>query len=214
MPLVLVSITIPAQKRQKWDVKSRMGYLAGYEPYSSGYLIWFPSMKQLGKAHDMIFHEELIMLAMPVLYGNEEVGVLVPAVVEVKPTTPENTRLTIHISPHPKPTLSNAHEASRLVVNVPDYPYGTMRSRRVCNNLQINMMMMMMDEDIEGDLGVFSATLKDPNITEALNMQGDEGFAWEVAQQSEWENMVKFDVFRPPAEPPPGMKVSKTGTVC
>jgi hypothetical protein len=26
--------------------------------------------------------------------------------------------------------------------------------------------------------------------------------------------MVKFDVFGPPAEPPPGMKVLKTGTVC
>jgi hypothetical protein len=38
------SIAVPSQKHQKWDSKSKMGYMVGYEPYPSGYLVWFPGM--------------------------------------------------------------------------------------------------------------------------------------------------------------------------
>jgi hypothetical protein len=75
--------------------------------------------------------------------------------------------------------------------------------------------MALADEHVKEALGgAFSATSKDPTITEALNMPGDEGRAWEAARQAEWDNMQKFEVFGPLAEPPPGTKVLKTGTVC
>jgi hypothetical protein len=110
----LVSVVIPTQKRPKWDEKSRMGYLAGYEPYSSGYLIWFPGMRKLEKACDVIFHEESVAPVTPVLYSDEEIPMAMttceglvspPAAPEVKQVVPENTRLTICILPHPKPAL-------------------------------------------------------------------------------------------------------------
>jgi hypothetical protein len=75
-------------------------------------------------------------------------------------------------------------------------------------------MVLTVEEVKEVVGGAFSATSKDPTITEALNMPGDKGRAWEAARQAEWDNMVKFDVFSPPMEPPPGTKVLKTGTVC
>jgi hypothetical protein len=214
-----VSVAIPAQKRQKWDVKSKMGYLAGYEPYSSGYLIWFPGAKKLEKAHDVIFHEESVMPAMPILYSDEDLVVTqtaatpVPAASDKKQNVPESTRLTIRIPPRARPASTDTNPVSRLISNVPDYPQGTTRSGRMCETLQINMMVMT-DEDVEIDPGVFSATSNDPTITEALNMPGDEGRAWEAARQAEWQNMLKHEVFGPPAEPPPGTKVLKTGTVC
>jgi hypothetical protein len=77
---------------------------------------------------------------------------------------------------------------------------------------RINMMLV---EENEEDLpGAFSVNSKDPTITEALSMPGAEGHAWEAACQAEWENMVKFDVFSPLAEPLPSTKVLKMGTVC
>jgi hypothetical protein len=66
----------------------------------------------------------------------------------------------------------------------------------------------------EEEFRVFSATSKDPTIAEALAMPGDEGQAWEMARQAEWDNIVKFEVFGRPAEPPPGTRVLKMGTVC
>ena len=37
-----VSIAVPKEKCKKWDDRSRMGYMVGYEPYPSSYLIWYP----------------------------------------------------------------------------------------------------------------------------------------------------------------------------
>jgi hypothetical protein len=79
---------------------------------------------------------------------------------------------------------------------------------------QARISIALEDGDDDGDLGMFSATSKDPTIAEALSMPGEEGRAWEAARQAEWDNMIKFDVFGPPTEPPPGTKVLKTGTVC
>jgi hypothetical protein len=35
----LVSIAVLAQKRQKWDRKSKLGYFIGYDTYSTSYLV-------------------------------------------------------------------------------------------------------------------------------------------------------------------------------
>jgi hypothetical protein len=45
-----VSVAIPLQKRKKWDSRSKMGYMVGYEPYLSGHLIWYPGSKRTEKA--------------------------------------------------------------------------------------------------------------------------------------------------------------------
>ena len=37
-----VSVVVPKEKCKKWDDWSRMGYMVGYEPHPSGYLIWYP----------------------------------------------------------------------------------------------------------------------------------------------------------------------------
>jgi hypothetical protein len=73
---------------------------------------------------------------------------------------------------------------------------------------------MIGEEDCGDDPGMFSATSKDLTIAEALSMLGEEGHAWEAMCQAEWENMIKHNVFGPPAELPPGTRVLKTGTVC
>ena len=49
-----------------------MGYMVGYKLYSSGYLIWYPGLKQVNKARDVLFHEEAIAPAMPTLYGDDD----------------------------------------------------------------------------------------------------------------------------------------------
>jgi hypothetical protein len=79
---------------------------------------------------------------------------------------------------------------------------------------QPRINLALEDGDDNGNLGMFLVTSKDPMIAEVLSMPGEEGRTWEAVHQAEWDNMVKFDVFGPPAEPPPRMKVLKTGTVC
>ena len=66
-----VSIAVPKEKRKKWDNQSRMGYMVGYEPYLSGYLIWYPRAQCMEKARDVFFHEDTISPAVPMLYGND-----------------------------------------------------------------------------------------------------------------------------------------------
>ena len=36
-----------------------------YEPYLSGYWIWYPGMNHIEKAQDVIFHEDTIAMAIP-----------------------------------------------------------------------------------------------------------------------------------------------------
>jgi hypothetical protein len=194
--------------------------MVGYDTYSTGYLVWYPGSRRLEKARDIFFHEEAITPAKPVLYGDdsplaksdEKSAVPLPSAAITQAPSVENTRLTIRIPPRPKQPPSEENEPSRLVSSVPDFPRGTTRSGKVRDEGMINMVLA---EESEDDLpGAFSVTSKDPTITEALSMPGAEGRAWEAARQAEWENMVKFDVFSAPAEPPPGTKVLKTGTVC
>jgi hypothetical protein len=59
------------QKCQKWDLKSKRGYMVEYEPYSTRYLIWFPGSKRIEKACDMIFHEDTVALVTLILYKDE-----------------------------------------------------------------------------------------------------------------------------------------------
>ena len=61
---------------------------------------------------------------------------------------------------------------------------------------------------------IYAAVSRDPTISEALNMPGEEGKAWEEARQAKWRNMKKHSVFGEPEKPPLGTKVLKTGTVC
>ena len=49
-----VSVVVPKEKQKKWEECSCMGYMVGYEPYSSGYLIWYPGLKQVNKARDVL----------------------------------------------------------------------------------------------------------------------------------------------------------------
>jgi hypothetical protein len=67
-----VSIAVPKEKWKKWDDHSRMGYMVGYEPYPSGYLIWYPGSKRVEKARDVFFHEEHVAPATPTLYGGDD----------------------------------------------------------------------------------------------------------------------------------------------
>jgi hypothetical protein len=118
-------------------MKSKHGFMVGYDAYDSGYLIWYPGSHCLEKVCDIVFHEDVITPAQPILYGDED-GAIMP---KEKPdlmqstqvpqtTTAENRRLTIRILPRPKLTHSKPEEPSHLVSNVPDFPCGTMRSGR------------------------------------------------------------------------------------
>jgi hypothetical protein len=261
-----VSVAIPAQKRQKWDMKSKLGYLVGYDTYSTGYLVWFPGTKKAEKVREAIFHENAVVPATPVPYGDDAMfnhdeanAIASPvsrsgttsrqvalsatqptATTHVPKTAPQShvnpanpTRLSIRIPARPavpnvsdlspltdietgaQPNVAPPNQTTpsdRLVSAVPDYPHGSTRSGRVRNDYRINIAFQ--EEAVPEQFSAFSATSEDPMIAEALSMPGEEGRAWEAARQAEWENMVKFDVFGPPAEPPPGVKVLKTGTVC
>jgi hypothetical protein len=193
--------------------------MVGYDAYDTGYLIWYPGSRRLEKARDVVFHEEAITPAMPVPYGDEGPLTTPEAKTEnnlltafTPPPSAEKTRLTIRIPPRPKPPPSEEMVTSRLISSVPDFPRGTMRLGMVRDEPHINVALA--EDDSSGSPGVFSATSRDPSITEALNMPGEEGRAWEAAWQAEWQNMLTHKVFSLPAEPPPGTKVLKTGTVC
>jgi hypothetical protein len=63
-------VAVPAQKCQKWDVISKLGYLIGYDSYSTGYLIWFLGARKAEKAREVIFHEYAVVLAVLIPYGD------------------------------------------------------------------------------------------------------------------------------------------------
>ena len=65
------NIAVPKEKKKKWDSGSQMRYMVGYELYSMGYLIWFPSSSHVEKARDVIFHEEAITPAVLTLYDDD-----------------------------------------------------------------------------------------------------------------------------------------------
>jgi hypothetical protein len=93
-----------------------------------------------------------------------------------------------------------------------DFLQGSTRSGWIHDNYKVNLTL---EEETQGDPpGAYSATTKDPSIAKALNMPGDEGCAWEAACQATWANIVKYGMFGLPAEPLPGTKVLKTGTIC
>jgi hypothetical protein len=52
----LVSVLVPVQRRQKWDAKSKRGYMVGYDAHEGRYLMWFPRSSRLAKARDLLFH--------------------------------------------------------------------------------------------------------------------------------------------------------------
>ena len=70
-----VSIAVPKEKRKKWDSRSKMGYMVGYEPYPSGYLVWYPKENWIHKARDVIFHEDAIAPATPTLFSDESTSI-------------------------------------------------------------------------------------------------------------------------------------------
>ena len=66
------SVAVPKEKRKKWDSRSQMGYMVGYEPYSMRYLIWYPRSHHVEKTRDVIFHGEAITPAIPTLYDDND----------------------------------------------------------------------------------------------------------------------------------------------
>jgi hypothetical protein len=92
------------------------------------------------------------------------------------------------------------------VSSILDFLQGATRSGKIREEPGIRSVL---DEDgEENDLldVIFSAMSKDPTITEALNMPGDEGKAWEEAWQGEWRNMIIHNIFGLLEEPPPARK--------
>ena len=49
-----------------------MGYMVGYEPYTSGYQIWYPGMHHIEKARDVIFHKDRIAPATLTIYSEDD----------------------------------------------------------------------------------------------------------------------------------------------
>jgi hypothetical protein len=146
-----VSIAVPKEKRKKWDSRSQISYMVGYEPYSSGYLVWYPDGNRIHKAWDVIFHEDVVAPATPTLYGDDNPSidakshhnqsndhVTIPAM----QTSPPKARLTICIPLHPVPTTYDdqgeltprgptlQEDGSKLVSDIPDFPLGTTHSGR------------------------------------------------------------------------------------
>ena len=129
-----------------------MGYMVGYEPYPSGYLIWYPGSKQVNKARDVLFHEEAIAPAMPTLYGDNDTPYNVNTranagkITNAPDITPKPLpRLIIRIPPCVKTPLDPTdqghvsiskepkkddelieQDTSKIVLNVPNFPSGMM----------------------------------------------------------------------------------------
>ena len=101
------------------------------------------------------------------------------------------------------------HEMSKQISNIPDFPHGMTCSGKQRGQIQV----ILATDDFAEDTVVMSAITGDPiNIEDALALLGDEGEAWEHARQVEWHNMIEHNVFGPPMNPPPNMKVLKMGT--
>ena len=94
-----------------------MGYMVGYEPYSSGYLIWYPGMNCIKKAQDIIFHEDATAPAVPKLYGDDKLedvsklnvkgtSILTPPLSHPRPL-PTQPCFTIRIPPRPIKQVSH-----------------------------------------------------------------------------------------------------------
>ena len=86
-----------------------MGYMVGYEPYTSGYQIWYPGTHHIEKARDFIFHQDAIALAMLTIYGEDDApqNISVPptakGLVDIPSEAPTtHLRLFIRIPTHPK----------------------------------------------------------------------------------------------------------------
>ena len=100
-------------------------------------------------------------------------------------------------------------EMSKQVSNVPDFSHGMTHSGKQQGQIQV----ILATDNFAEDTVVMSAITGDPaNIEDALAPPGDEGEAWEQAHQAEWHNMIEHDIFGPPMNPPPNMKVLKMGT--
>lgn len=61
-----VSAVVPKERRLKWDSKSNLLILVGYEPYAGGYVLWDPVKGREVRARDVIFHEDALQpIAIP-----------------------------------------------------------------------------------------------------------------------------------------------------
>jgi hypothetical protein len=234
-----VSVAVPKEKRRKWDSRSRMGYMVGYEPYDTGYLVWYPGGRRVDKARDIVFHEEAVAPAIPTLYGDDDTPRNVSDTstmrtttnlpVKQPPTPAAQPRLFIRIPARPTrveygpedqghATIEevppgrdepSVEDQSKQVSNIPDFPQGTTRSGKQRGEIRC----LLASEDAEDAIVMAANILGEPqNIYDALNLPGDEGEAWERARQAEWQNMVDHGVFGPPERPPPNTHILKTGT--
>lgn len=236
-----VSVAVPKEKRKKWDSRSRMGYMVGYEPYSTGYVVWYPGNRRVDKVRDVVFHEEAVAPAIPTLYGDEDI----PRNVNQSP----NTAVTMN-APAVSPSTPNPTVQPRLFIRIPARPARVVRgpddqghatieevspdtdkktggdgSRLVSDipdfqhgttrsgKQRGEIQSLLATEEYSDEAVILSAILGDPtNIKDALNLPGEEGEAWERARQAEWQNMIDHDVFGPPTSPPPNTQILKMGT--
>lgn len=188
----LVSVAIPKQKRFKWGVRSKMGYMVGYEPYPSDYLVWYPETRRVEKVRDMVLHEDVMKLPAPILYGDEG----------------QFKEMHKDLPCQKCTAIGNPTKAYYSRSDVLDYPQ---RSGKI---YKARYQQIRMNK--RNDEPVILSTMGDnPSIEEVLSMPGEEGEAWEGARQAVEEyGQSDHKVFKPPEESPPGTHVLKTGTVC
>ena len=211
-----------------------MGYMVGYEPYMTKYLIWYLGSCQIKKARDLIFHKHVIVHATPTLYGDNDTpqdistSSMPSKITKNKPSPIPATQphLFICIPAHPKPTVhgpedqyhatikevpldQQQQDKFKLISNIPDYTQGMMHSRKQHGKIQA----LVASEDLEETI-IMSANIsgEPTNIKDALNLPGKEGEAWECGHQLEWQNMITHNVFGPLEQLPPDMQILKMGT--
>jgi hypothetical protein len=212
-----VSVAVAKEKRVKWDVKSHLCYMVGYDRYDGGYIVWDPVAKREIKACDVIFHEHAMVPAVPRRFGAVEMEKEVEKVAEppaddiqVKTedvTVPPQPRITIRLPGRlAAPPASNANPveptaepapAERGVPfldTVPDFPIHSSRSG--IQRLGIASENASFAAEMpEVDVALSAATGEPLTLVEALAMEGEEGKMWNEAAQREWDNLAAHHVY-------------------
>jgi hypothetical protein len=91
--------------------KVTYGYLVGYKPYSTGYLVWYPGACFIDKARDIIFHEDAITPAIPTVYGDNDMPRNISEAPDIRPIS--------HIPLKPPAMHSAPSVPQRLFICIP-----------------------------------------------------------------------------------------------
>jgi hypothetical protein len=205
-----LSVMVHREGRLKWDERSHLCYLVGYEAWNGGYLVWDPVAKKEIRVRDVVFHEDAMK------------PIVIPKVEEVKKETesasatddgtfvkhePSHQPITIRlpgrlpqsapapapapaepVTPEPPvaPALAPVHD----VAAIPDLPARTNRSgmqRSEAAGLTTEVALLSRELTMY-DVAFSVTTGKPLSLKEAVTITGDEGKAWREAAYSEWEN--------------------------